>query len=156
MNIREIATAAGFVVGCELAGVVGSVFTFPQITTWYASLAKPEFSPPNWVFGPVWTTLYLLMGLAAYMVWKKGGKGAQEGLALFIGQLVLNTLWSLAFFGMRSPLYGLIVIAALWLAIAGTIWKFNEVSKTAALMMVPYILWVSFAAVLNYSIWALN
>ena len=143
---------------CFLAAVVGSVFTTPAIPVWYAALAKPPFSPPNWLFGPVWTLLYALMGISAYLVWRKGLGDAKVRVALsvFIVQLVLNSIWSIAFFGLRSPMAGFVVIVALWLAILMTIVKFKELSMAASVLLVPYILWVSFAAVLNLSIWILN
>jgi tryptophan-rich sensory protein len=146
------------VVLCELAGVVGSVFTFPSIPTWYASLEKPSFNPPNWLFAPVWLILYALMGVAAYFVWSKGleSKGAKVALSVFVVQLFLNVLWSNVFFGLHSIFYGLVIIIALWLSIASTILAFAKVSKNAAALLFPYILWVSFAAILNYNIWLLN
>ena len=149
---------AGFVVLSELAGVIGSVFTFAAIPAWYAFLDKPSFSPPSWVFAPVWTTLYLLMGIAAYLVWEKRGenKAAKQALLLFGIQLALNTAWSIAFFGLRSPVLGLAIIALLWAAILGTMRAFSRISKTAGNLFVPYLAWVSFAALLNASIWMLN
>jgi len=144
-----------------LAGVIGSVFTAPAITSWYASLNKPSFNPPNWVFAPVWTLLYVLMGIALFLVWNKKNKGkgmpvARKGIVIFAIQLFLNALWSLAFFGMHSPKAGLVVIALLWIAIIANIILFRKVSRTAALLLVPYILWVSFAAALNLAIMIIN
>jgi len=146
------------VVLCELAGVVGSVFTFASIPTWYASLEKPSFNPPNWLFGPVWLILYALMGVAAYFVWVKGleSKGAKVALSVFVVQLFLNVLWSNVFFGLHSIFYGFVIIIALWVSIALTMVAFARVSKTASVLLIPYILWVSFASVLNYYIWLLN
>lgn len=145
-----------FILICEMAGVIGSVFTSQSVTGWYLTLEKPDFNPPNWVFAPVWTTLYAMMGVSAYLVFMSKKKEFKFALMVFGLQLVLNMLWSVAFFGMQSPLYGMIVIVALWLAIVWTILKFYEISKNAAYLMIPYILWVSFAAVLNYFIWVLN
>ena len=158
MELKEIAKAVLFVLICLLAGGIGTVFTIQSIPTWYATLIKPAFNPPNWIFGPVWTTLYILMGIAAYLVYKEGAgkKEAKEAIAVFGIQLVLNVLWSLVFFGLHSPFAGLVCIIALWLAIALTIKKFHKISKTAGLLLVPYILWVSFASILNLSIWMLN
>ena len=158
MEAKEIGTAALFMLLCLTAGAIGSAFTFPAIPGWYASLSKPSFNPPDWVFGPVWTALYVLMGIAAYLVYRAGAgkKGVRAALAAFGVQLCLNVLWSLLFFGLRSPLYGLICIAALWLAIAATIIKFYGISKAAGLLLVPYMLWVSFAGLLNYYVWILN
>lgn len=142
----------------ELAGIIGSVFTASSIASWYSGIMKPSINPPAWVFGPVWTTLYALMGIAAFLVWKKGLERGDVKIALgiFAGQLVLNTLWSVIFFGLHSPGGALVEIAFLWLAILATIIAFAKVSKPAAWLLAPYILWVSFAMYLNYAIWALN
>ncbi len=145
-----------FIVVCEMAGIIGSVFTTDSVREWYPALVKPEFNPPSWVFGPVWTTLYLLMGISAFLVFVSGKEESNRALMVFGGQLVLNTLWSIAFFGMRSPILGLIVIVLLWLAIIATMLRFYRISRTSAYLLIPYILWVSFAAVLNYFIWMLN
>jgi len=155
-----------------LAAFIGSVFTSPSIPTWYASLNKPFISPPNWIFAPVWTALYLLMGIAAYMVWNKGvGKGwdslkfwrrkkdeenIRTSMYLFVTQLVFNALWSILFFGLRSPVLAFWEIIVLWVLIMATSFRFYEVDKKAGILMVPYILWVSFAAFLNLNIWILN
>ena len=143
---------------CQGAGVVGSIFTSPAITTWYAQLQKPSFSPPNWIFAPVWTLLFLLMGVALYFVWSKGLEDKKVKTALFIFgvQLILNTLWSILFFGLQSPFYAFIEIIILWLAILLTIISFSRISKAAAYLLLPYILWVSFASILNFSILILN
>lgn len=142
----------------ELAGVIGSIFTTPSIPTWYATLAKPELAPPNWIFAPVWTTLFVLMGIAAFLIWRKGltRKDVQIALGIFLGQLILNTLWSIIFFGFQSPGGAFIEIIFLWFAILTTIIVFARISKPAAWLLVPYILWVSFAGYLNYAIWTLN
>ncbi len=143
---------------CEMAGVAGSIFTAPAIPTWYEGLVKPSFVPPSWLFAPVWVTLYLLMGIAFYLVWKdeRVNPNVRGGVLLFSSQLVLNILWSYLFFGLQSPLYGLIDIALLWIFIVLTTVQFKKVSKTAFLLMLPYLLWVSFAAVLNFFLWRLN
>lgn len=142
----------------QLAGAIGSLFTRDAISAWYIHLARPAFAPPNWVFAPVWTTLYVLMGIAAYLVWRESGKvkGVVIALSLFALQLLLNTLWSVIFFGLRNPGAALIEIVVLWLAIAATMFTFYRVSKTAMWLLVPYLLWVSFAAYLTYAFWALN
>lgn len=143
---------------CLAAGVLGSVFTTPAIPTWYATLIKPSFAPPNWVFFPVWTTLFILMGISLFLVWQKGldnGK-VKIALSIFGVQLILNVLWSAAFFGLKSPLAGLVDISILWIFILVTIQVFMKVSRTAAFLLIPYILWVSFAAVINFFIWRLN
>ncbi len=146
------------IVVSELAGIIGSVFTTPSIAGWYAGIIKPSFNPPAWIFGPVWTTLFLLMGIAAFLIWKKGldRKDARIALGIFIGQLVLNTLWSILFFGFHSPGGAFIEIIFLWLAIIATIIAFAKISRSAAWLLAPYILWVSFAMYLNYAIWTLN
>ena len=143
---------------CLLAGVLGSVFTTPAIPIWYATLIKPSFAPPNCVFFPVWTTLFIMMGISLFLVWQKGldnGK-VKIALSIFGVQLILNVLWSAVFFGLKSPLAGLIVISILWIFILFMIQVFMKVSRTAALLLIPYILWVSFAAVINFFIWRLN
>lgn len=142
----------------QLAGVVGSIFTAPSIPTWYVNLAKPQLAPPNWVFAPIWITLFTLMGVAAFLVWRKGlnSEGVKGALVIFIIQLVLNSLWSILFFGLHSPGAAFIDIIALWLAILATIIAFSRISKFAAWLFVPYITWVSIAAYLNYMIWVLN
>ena len=141
-----------------LAGGIGSIFTTPAIPTWYADLIKPALNPPSWVFGPVWTTLFVLMGISAFLVWKKGleHKYVKIALSIFIGQLVLNTLWSIIFFGLHSPGGAFVELMILWLAILATIIAFARISRLAAWLLIPYILWVSFAGHLNYSIWQLN
>jgi len=144
--------------GCQLAGVIGSLATMPAIPTWYAALQKPFFTPPNWLFAPAWTTLYLLMGVAAFLVWRRGWTESRVKMALsiFIIQLVLNTLWSFAFFGLESPLYGLVVIAALLVLIVLTMVSFFRVSAAAGWLLLPYLLWVSFATALNTAVLILN
>jgi tryptophan-rich sensory protein len=146
------------VVICELAGIIGSVFTTPSIPGWYEGLAKPPFNPPNWIFGPVWTILYAMMGVAAYLVYEKGmrNKEVKRAMAVFAGQLLLNTLWSIVFFGAHMILAGAGVIVLLWVGILASILLFRPISKPAACLLVPYILWVSFATVLNSSLYILN
>jgi benzodiazapine receptor len=140
------------------AGGIGSLATTRAIPTWYKSLVKPSFNPPEWLFGPAWTMLYLLMAVAVFLVWKQGFgvPGVKLALAVFLVQLVLNALWSVLFFGLRSPLAGLVEIAVLWVAILATIILFFRVSVPAGVMLLPYIAWVSFAAVLNAAIFVLN
>lgn len=158
MKTKDWWTLTFFILISQAAGLVGSLFTTPAIPGWYASLDKPEFSPPNWVFAPVWTTLYLLMGIAAFLVWHRGGPSSavRRALAVFWVQLALNAAWSILFFGLRSPLLGLIGIAALWLAIVVTIARFAPLSRLAAWLLAPYLAWVSFAALLNFEIYRLN
>ena len=143
---------------CLSAGGIGSTFTASAIPAWYATLAKPSFSPPNWIFAPVWTLLYIMMGLAAALVWQKSLQAPQVRAALvtFLIQLILNMIWSFLFFGLRSPLYGLIDILFLWAMILVTIAQFSKVSIPAALFLIPYIFWVTFAFGLNLGIFLLN
>ncbi|MBC7187346.1 MAG: tryptophan-rich sensory protein [Calditrichaeota bacterium] len=140
---------------CLLAGVLGSVFTSSGVRTWYPTLNKPPFTPPGWLFGPVWTVLYILMGVAAALVWHKS-LGVNTALAVFVVQLVLNVLWSLFFFGLRLPAVALVDIVLLWGAILATLVLFWRMQPAAGLLLVPYLLWVSFATVLNAAIVWLN
>lgn len=157
-KLNEIPKLIVSIVFCQCAGIIGSVFTSTAIPSWYVTLNKPFFTPPNWLFAPVWITLYTLMGVAAFFIWRQGfqDRQVQRALSIFGVQLIFNALWSAAFFGLQSPLAGLIVIVILWLAIVLTILKFFPISKTAGLLIMPYILWVSFAAVLNVAIVLLN
>ncbi|MCW3976047.1 MAG: tryptophan-rich sensory protein [Candidatus Bathyarchaeota archaeon] len=143
---------------CNSAGFIGSIFTSSTIPTWYNSLEKPSFNPPNWIFGPVWTTLYTLMGISAYLVWSQGLHGSQvkTALIIFAAQLFLNAIWSPIFFGLRALFAAFLVIVVLWIAILLTILIFYKISTIAAVLLIPYILWVSFATILNYSLWILN
>jgi translocator protein len=143
---------------CLSAGLIGSIFTRDAISIWFIYLQKPAFSPPNWLFAPAWTILYILMGIALYLVWRKGFDQSlvRESIIIFVVQLILNAGWSFAFFGLRSPLAGLIVIILLWIAIVLTIIKFYGVSKPAAYILIPYIAWVSFATALNTAIYLMN
>ena len=149
----------------ELAGVIGSVFTISAIPAWYAGFVKPALNPPSWVFGPAWITLYALMGVALFLIWKQHSNILENvrmlrmwkiGITAFFVQLLLNAIWSVIFFGLRNPGWAFVDIIFLWLAILGTIIVFYKISRPAAYLLVPYILWVSFALYLNYSIWMLN
>lgn len=146
------------VIGCQLVGIMGTPFTFFAIPNWYANLNKPFFAPPNWIFGPVWTLLYFMMALSFYLIWKQGWKKKKikEAMTYFLAQLGLNFLWSPIFFGLRAPLLGLIVILALWILIVMTMKKFYPLSKLAFYLLIPYLLWVSFATMLNAAIVVLN
>ncbi len=137
-----------------LASIIGGLFTESSASSWYATLIKPPFNPPSWVFGPVWTILYLLMGISLYLVWAK--KYDRTSFMFFGVQLFLNALWSILFFGMKSPFYAFIEIIFLWVAILITTFYFYKINKISAYLLIPYILWVSFAAVLNFSIFILN
>ena len=141
---------------CQLAGIIGSIFTSPSIPVWYASLAKPTFTPPSWLFAPAWITLYFLMGLSLYLVWTKGLQKNKIPVYVFGFQLALNSLWSILFFGLQNPAAAFIEIIILWFAILASIILFYKVDKRAAYLLVPYIAWVTFASLLNYSIWMLN
>lgn len=142
----------------QLAGAVSSVFAASSVSTWYVTLAKPSFTPPGWLFGPVWVALYALMGIAAWLVWREGldERTVRVGLVLFAVQLVLNAAWSLIFFWLRLPAHAFVEIVVLWAAAAATTVVFARVSKLAAALMTPYIVWTAFAAVVNFSIARLN
>jgi benzodiazapine receptor len=157
VRLSDIPKLAAAVIICQLAGWGGSFFTLPAIPTWYQSLHKPSFTPPNGIFSPVWISLYLLMGVSLYFVWQRQGHPRRKiALILFFLQLILNILWSALFFGLRSTLLGLIAIVFLWVAILFTIQNFLRVSKIGGLLLLPYFGWVSFAALLNLSLWNLN
>lgn len=147
-----------FIALCLVAGGIGSIFTAGTIPTWYASLVKPSLNPPSWVFAPVWTTLYILMGVAMYLVFRQGWgrKDVRFALVFFTAHLVLNAGWSIIFFGGHNVSWALVAIIVLWLMIAFSIYLFRPINRTAAWLLVPYLLWVSFATYLNYSIWILN
>ena len=147
------------IIVCQAAGVIGSFFTRSSVDSWYSTINKPAFTPPGWLFAPVWITLYLMMGISLYLVWQKSAEAKQfsrKAMLFFAIQLLLNTLWSILFFGLHSPLLGSIEIALLWLFILLTMIEFRKIAKTAFWLLVPYFLWVSFASVLTFSIWKLN
>jgi tryptophan-rich sensory protein len=143
---------------CQGAGLVGSIFTAESVSTWYPTINKPEFNPPSWVFAPVWTMLFLLMGIALYLIIKNKpqGKYALMALSIFGLQLILNVLWSFMFFGLECPFCAFIEILILLSAILATILAFYKINRLAAYLLLPYLFWVSFAAVLNFYIWQLN
>ncbi len=154
---RSVLTLVGFVAACFGAALVGSAFTAPSIPEWYESLAKPFFTPPSWLFGPVWTALYLAMAFAGWLVWRAGITSTIAlPLALFGGQLMLNALWSILFFGLRSPGVALAEILVLWAAILATLLLFRPISREAGWLLAPYLAWVTFAALLNFEIWRPN
>jgi benzodiazapine receptor len=146
------------IVACEGAGGIGAIFTTPAITTWYAGLKKPTFTPPNSVFGPIWITLYVLMGIAVFLIWREGlgQEGVTIAFVIFWAQLVLNILWSVIFFGLKSLFGGLVMILLLWITILVNIITFFGVSPLAGGLLIPYIIWVSIAANLNVQVWRLN
>lgn len=139
-------------------GWIGSLFVTPALPIWYNGLAKPALNPPSWIFMPVWTLLFVLMGIAVFLVWRKevNKKSVKMALAIFIFQLFLNVFWSLLFFGMHNPMVAFTEIISLWFAIMALILAFYQVSKAAAYLLIPYALWVSFATYLNYAIWQLS
>ncbi len=155
-KIKKIHLLIFAILLCEGVGILGSIFTFQSIPNWYQYLNKPSFSPPNYVFGPVWTTLYALMGTSLYIVWMSKNKTKDVALKFFYLQLFLNFIWTPIFFGLKNPGFGLIVIISMWISIVVTIVKFQKISKPASYLLYPYLLWVSFASVLNYYIWILN
>lgn len=144
----------GWLVACFSAAWLGAIFMPGE---WYAVLKKPSWNPPGWIFGPVWSALYAMMATAAWLVWKRGGFAAQrKPLALFLAQLALNAAWTPLFFGLRWTGVAFVEIMILWLAIAATLAAFRPVNRAAAWLLAPYLLWVSFAAALNFALWRLN
>jgi tryptophan-rich sensory protein len=143
---------------CQLAGAIGSAFTASSLENWFILFEKPAFSPPSWIFFPIGVTLYTLMGISFYIVWEKRlqQREVKIGLLIFGIQLGLNSLWSFLFFGLRSSYYAFVERIFLWLAIFLTIVKFRKIPKSASYLLLPYIIWVSFAMLLNYYIWILN
>lgn len=145
------------IVLCQAAGLFGLIFTRVSVDTWYAGLIKPSFNPPSWLFGPVWTILYILMAISLYLILQKPSSTERsKGLTFFYIQLFLNAIWSFLFFGLRNPLSGLIEIVVLLFMIAVTIISFHKVNPIAAALLYPYVAWVSFATLLNYFIYTLN
>lgn len=142
-----------------LVGATAGFYTSSGVNGWYAVANKPWFNPPNWIFAPVWTTLYVLMGIAFYLIWKApstAGSVKQRAIVLFAVQLALNFFWSIIFFKLQQPGWAFVEIILMWVMILCTILWFGKISSTAAWLLVPYISWVSFASVLNYHIWQLN
>ncbi len=155
--MRKILALVFFVGLCLLVGALGGWVTATSVSDWYPTLNKPSFNPPNWLFGPVWTALYVLMGIAAWRVWSTAWADRARGpLALFALQLALNLGWSVVFFGLRAPGPAVVVIVALEAAILATILAFRRIDGLAAALLVPYALWVAFATVLNVAVWRLN
>jgi benzodiazapine receptor len=153
-SVQSTLGAVGWLVLCFAAAGIGSRFMPGQ---WYEGLTKPVWNPPSWLFGPVWTVLYVTMAIAAWLVWKRYGfSGAAFPLALFIVQLVLNAVWSWLFFGLHRPDLAFFEIILLWIAILATMVLFRRLVPQAGILLVPYLAWVSFAAVLNFTLWQLN
>jgi benzodiazapine receptor len=141
---------------CLSAGFLGSIFTAPSIPTWYAALNKPAFNPPSWIFAPVWTFLYILMGISLYLILVNKKKNKKLAIKLFLAQLILNSLWSILFFGAHSLYLAFLEIILLWLTIFATIYEFRKIEPNAAWLLIPYLIWVTFASYLNFTIWQLN
>jgi len=157
VKIKDILKLLISIVLCQLAGFLGSLFTTPAIPTWYKTLRKPFFTPPSWIFSPVWISLFILMGISLFLVWRRQDHPRfKTALIFFFVQLILNVLWSAAFFGLRSPLLGFVDIVLLWVAILLTIQHCLRISRIAGLLFLPYMIWVSFAVVLTFSLWILN
>ncbi len=146
------------VIGCELVGFLGTPFTISAIPSWYITLNKPFFAPPSWLFAPVWTLLYFLMGISFYLIWKQGWQKKKINNAgrYFLAQLGINFTWTPIFFGLKAPWLALFVIAAMWISIVITMRKFYPLSRSAAYLLIPYLVWVSFATLLNAGIAILN
>lgn len=147
------------VVTCLVIGYFSGMVTRSAIITWYPTLVKPSFNPPNWIFAPVWSMLYIMMGIAAGLVWDRIESNTEivkKALVFFAVQLALNALWSYLFFGLKNPMLALLEIVILWLMIYETYVQFGKINKIAGYLFIPYLLWVSFAMVLNASIWWLN
>nr|WP_228520613.1 TspO/MBR family protein [Flavobacterium sp. CSZ] len=159
MKINKITKIVIALIICLMVGYSASIVTRPSVESWYPTIIKPGFNPPNWIFMPVWTLLYILMAVAAGLVWDKIKEQNQEvkvALGFFLIQLTLNAIWSYIFFGLKNPMLALIEIALLWLMIYETYLKFTKINKTAGYLLIPYMAWVAFAGILNASIWWLN
>ena len=150
--MRDFLRLTGFIFLCQAAGLIGSIFTFNSVNTWYPTLEKPFFNPPSFIFGPVWTILYFLMGVSLFLIWGR----KKTNLRWFWIQLALNTTWSIIFFGLKNPLFAFLIIILLWFSIFQTIKSFKKVNNIASYLLYPYLFWVSFASILNLSIVILN
>lgn len=144
------------IVICFIAGIIGSLYTSNSVQTWYAYIEKPIFNPPNWLFAPVWTLLYVLIGISLFLVWESKTKNKKKAYIFFAIQLLLNTFWSIIFFGYHNLFFAFIEIIVLWIMILLTIIEFYKISKTTLYLLLPYLLWVSFATILTFSVWQLN
>jgi translocator protein len=154
-NILKLVIAVAIPIA---VGAISGFFTVTGVQSWYQTINKPSWNPPNWIFGPVWTTLYVMMGIALYLIWKSDSSDMlkKTAIILFAVQLTLNFFWSFIFFNQEQPGWALVEIIVMWVFILVTIFAFAQVSKPAAWLLVPYISWVSFATILNYTIWKLN
>ena len=159
-GVKNWGTLIGFVLGAEIIGNIGSLATFSQITTWYATLTKPAFQPPNWLFGPVWTILFALMGMSLYLVWsqrtERTAVQVDSAVKIFAVQFALNVLWSFLFFGFHETYLAFLEIIILWVAIVATIVQFRRILPTASWLLLPYLAWVTFASILNFAVSNLN
>ncbi len=158
MRVKDVIYLGFSIFICLGAGMIGSIFTSSSIDTWYATLEKPTFNPPSWLFAPVWTALYFFMGISLFLILRQDlikGK-IKLAISIFGLQLILNALWSFLFFGLQNPFLAFMEIIILWIAILITILTFYKIKKVASILLVPYILWVTFATILNYYIWRLN
>lgn len=154
--MTSIVSLVGWIAACFVVAGVGSIPTARALKDWYPKLEKPSWSPPNWLFGPVWTLLYILMAVAAWLVWREDSPVNPIAIRLFVAQLVLNGLWSWIFFGWRLIGLALAEVILLWFSIAMTLWAFYQVNPLAGLLMAPYLCWVTFASCLNLAYWLLN
>ena len=156
-RVRSLAALIVATATCLVVGVSGSLVTATSVREWYPFIQKPWWTPPSAVFGPVWTVLYLLMGVSAWLIWRDAeGNARRSALLIFVTQLVLNGTWYYLFFGLRSPGWGALEIVLLWCSIVATLLAFARISRLAAGLLLPYLLWVSYAAALNFAIWNLN
>lgn len=157
-KLKEVPKLVASILIPLVIGFLGSIATIAEIPTWYAALSKPSWAPPNWLFGPVWTTLYILMGIALYLVWREGldRRDVRFAILIFGVQLLLNLLWSIVFFSYHALFGSFILILILWISILANIIAFYVISKPAGVLLVPYIVWVSIASYLNYSVYILN
>ena len=157
MKNNKVFTYLGFILVCQMAGIIGSVFTAPAVKGWYTTINKSPLNPPSWVFAPVWTILFIMMGISVSIIWlSEKNEARTKALKVFFVQLVLNTLWSIIFFGLKNPALAFVEIILLWLAILYTIILFRKINRKASCLLIPYILWVSFASVLTLSVALLN
>ena len=157
-SIREIPKWIVSIIIVYIAGAIGTLFTLKEITTWYVYLIKPVCAPPNWIVGPIWSTLYIVIGTSLFLIWRKGlgRKDVQIAVLVFVVQLAINVLWSLVFFGSHSIFGGLVLVLILWVAIIINIFVFYQISKPAGLLLIPYLFWVSIESYLQYNLFILN
>jgi translocator protein len=162
MKLIDLVTLFGTILLCQLAGAIGSIFTINSISTWYVTLNKPFFTPQNWIFGPAWITLYTIMGISLFIILKtinnKEKFISKNKVALFLFglQLIINTIWSIIFFGLQNIFLGMVTIITLWFIVALTVIKFYKINQKAGILLIPYLVWLSFATILNISIFLLN